>query len=166
MNIIVEGPDNAGKSTLIKFLESNLRRSVIHNTVDKDSSSVLAKQTQELSLEGNTIYDRSAVISEYIYCMVLKRAPVIDINLDSIFKLAENTILIICLPSIDKVLGTTKDEMEGVKENLRELYVEYDRLVDHLSVAGHHFVIYDYEAVEKEDVLEYILKRNEANWRK
>ena len=62
MNITVEGPDNAGKSTLIKFIESHFKRSVVHNTVDKDSSSVLAKQAKELSLEGNLIYDRSAEI--------------------------------------------------------------------------------------------------------
>lgn len=166
MNLIIEGPDNAGKSTLIEFLKPHLVGSVIHNTVDKDAQSVLAKQSAELSRQGNTCYDRSAVISEYIYCSVLRRAPVIDINLDSIFRLAESTILVICLPAKHHVTGTTKEEMAGVKENISALYDAYDSLVDHLSIAKVPFVVYDWEANEPQEILDYINHRNEMEWKK
>lgn len=165
MNLIIEGPDNAGKSTLIKFLEPHISGGVIHNTVDKDAESVLAKQSAELSLEGDKCYDRSAVISEYIYCSVLGRTPVIDINLDSIFALAKSTILVICLPSKHHVTGTTKEEMAGVKENISALYDAYDNLVDHLSIAKVPFVVYDWEANEPQEILDYIKARNDANWK-
>lgn len=168
MNVIIEGPDNSGKSTLIKFLESNLRRSVIHNTVDKDSTSVLGKQAQELSLEGNIIYDRSAVISEYIYCLVLQRAPVIPFNISHVADLCDNAIVVFCLPPLDKVLATTKDEMPGVVENLEKLYNQYDNLIDELVMMGKQFFVYDWtiEADGAEAALEYINERNEKEWTK
>lgn len=168
MNIIVEGPDNAGKSTLIKFLESNLRRSVIHNTVDKDSASVLAKQAKELSLEGDVIYDRSAVVSEYIYCLVLQRTPVIPVNISHVADLCDSAIMVFCLPPLEKVLVTTKDEMPGVVENLQALYEQYDNLIDELVMMGKQFFVYDWTMEEDgaEAALDYINERNLKEWNK
>lgn len=166
MNIIIEGPDNGGKSSLIERLQPALKRTIIHNTVDKDAQSVLAKQSAEVSREGNILYDRSAVISEYIYCMVLSRAPVIDIDMASIFEIARNSVLVICLPSKEAVCGTSKDEMEGVKENIERLYDAYDRLVDFLAIEGVPFFIYNWQADSVDDVIGYINKRNELEWKK
>lgn len=168
MNIIIEGPDNAGKSTLIKFLESRTQRAVTHNTVDKDSLSVLGKQRKELSLEGNSIFDRSAVISEYIYCLVLGRAPVVKFNLSHVGDLCDNAIVIFCLPPLDKVLATTKYEMPGVVENLEALYNQYDNMVDELVMMGKQFFVYDWTMEEDgaEAALEYINERNDKEWKK
>lgn len=168
MNIVVEGPDNAGKSTLIKFLESNLRRSVVHNTVDKDSDSVMAKQAKELSLEGDTIYDRSAVVSEYIYCLVLGRTPVIPVNISDVADLCDNTVMVFCLPPLDKVLATSKDEMPGVVENLEALYNQYDNLIDELVMMGKQLFVYDWTMEEDgaEAALDYINERNLKEWNK
>ena len=166
MNITVEGPDNAGKSTLIKFIESHFKRSVVHNTVDKDSSSVLAKQAKELSLEGNLIYDRSAVISEYIYCMVLGRAPVVDFNIHHVGELCDNTVVIFCLPPLERVLSTTKEEMPGVVENLHKLYTAYDNMIDELVCQGKSFFVYNFEIDTEEDVQQYIDERMLKEWKK
>ncbi|UOK16670.1 hypothetical protein HBKIJOIA_00069 [Salmonella phage S1] len=166
MNIIVEGPDNARKSTLIKFLEPHLGRSIIHNTVDKDAESVLAKQAAENALEGNSIYDRSAVISEYIYCMVLQRAPVIDIDIYSVAELVDNSITIFCLPPVAECLKTTKDEMPGVVENLQAIYDAYDKMVDELSCIGKQFFVFDWTIDSQEEVLEYINERIMKEWKK
>lgn len=166
MNIIFEGPDNAGKSTLIEFIESHLRRGVIHNTVDKDTASVLGKQAKELSLEGNSIYDRSAVISEYIYCLVLQRAPVFPVNISHVADLCDNTIVVFCLPPLEKVLATTKEEMPGVVENLTALYNQYDNMIDELVLMGKQFYVYDWTFEGPELVLEYINERNNKEWQK
>ena len=168
MNIIVEGPDNARKSTLIKFLEPHLGRSIIHNTVDKDPESVMAKQAKENALEGNSIYDRSAVISEYIYCMVLQRTPVININVSHVADMCDNAIVIFCMPPIEKVLATTKEEMPGVVENLEALYNQYDNLIDELVLMRKQFFIYDWTIEEDgpEAALEYINERINKEWNK
>lgn len=168
MNIILEGPDNAGKSGLAKFLESNLKRSVIHNTVDKDPESVLAKQAQENALEGDCIYDRSAVISEYIYCMVLQRTPVVHFSLSDVADLCDNAMVVFCLPPLEKVLATVKEEMPGVRENLEALYNQYDNLIDELVMMGKQFFVYDWTIEEDsaEAVLDYINERNLKEWTK
>lgn len=168
MNIIIEGPDNAGKSTLIEFLKSHTGRSVIHNTVDKDPESVMAKQAKENALEGNCIYDRSAVISEYIYCLVLQRTPVININVSHVADMCDNAIVIFCMPPVEKVLATTKDEMPGVVENLEALYNQYDNLIDELVMMSKQFFIYDWTVEEDgpEAALEYINERINKEWNK
>ncbi|QDH45124.1 guanylate kinase [Salmonella phage SE13] len=168
MNIIIEGPDNAGKSTLIEFLKSRTGRSVIHNTVDKNPESVMAKQTKENALEGNCIYDRSAVISEYIYCLVLQRTPVVNINISHVADMCDNAIVIFCMPPVEKVLATTKDEMPGVVENLEALYNQYDNLIDELVLMSKQFFIYDWTIEEDGPgaALEYINERINKEWNK
>lgn len=166
MNVIIEGCDNAGKSSLIKHLVSRTKLSTYHNVVDKNAASTLAKQAAEISREGNTIYDRSSVISEYIYSMVLGRAPVVPFNISDISELCNNAIVIFCVPPIDKVLATTKEEMQGVRENLCELYNAYDRLVDNLSVLNCEFFVYDWTMDEPEAVVDYISETHLKRWEK
>lgn len=165
MNVIIEGCDNAGKSSLIKHLVSRIELSTYHNVVDKNAASTLAKQAAEISRDGNTIYDRSSVISEYIYSMVLGRAPVVPFNISDISELCDNAIVVFCMPPIDKVLATTKEEMQGVRENLFELYNAYDKLIDSLALINSRFFIYDWTVDSPEAVLDYISETHLKWWK-
>ena len=73
----------------------------------KQKTAYEVKQAAENALEGNSIYDRSAVISEYIYCLVLQRTPVININISHVADMCDNAIVIFCMPPVEKVLATT-----------------------------------------------------------
>lgn len=165
MNVIIEGTDNAGKSSLIEHLVSRIKFSVVHNTVDLDSASVLAKQAKEISRESNTLYDRSAVISEYIYRMVLGRPAIVKFDILSVKEVCDNAIVIFCIPPVEKCLASTKDEMQGVRENMYKLYEAYDRLVDTLNSMGAHFFVYDWTMDEPQSVLDYITESHAKWWK-
>ena len=160
MNIIIEGVDNAGKSSLIEHLMPYLIGSVVHRGFDADAQSVLAKQVDELSPTGNTCYDRSAVISGYIYDLVLGRTPVVKFNLDSVAEVCENTIVILCKPPLANCLATDKDEMPGVVDNHTKLFDAYGEVFYAMKNTYEvPFFTYDYTRNKPDDVVEYIISR-------
>ena len=77
--IIVEGPDGAGKTTLINHLVENTGLSVAPRVVSKDAEAMVdLKQWTEMNLAGGfqmKIFDRHRLISEPIYGPVLRSQP-------------------------------------------------------------------------------------------
>lgn len=125
MNIIIEGCDNTGKSTLIRALLVVFPGvEVIHRTYIEDRLQVIENAKEELT-EGPRIYDRSSAISETVYCSALKREAVASFDVDYIRQLVNNNIIIFCRPPFHKVVESEKEEMEGVKENMRNIYDTY-----------------------------------------
>lgn len=72
MNVIIEGADGTGKSTLAGVLSNALRMPVVPRTPKpKNSRELVAKYKRHLEIE-NAIHDRHPVITEFIYARVLR----------------------------------------------------------------------------------------------
>lgn len=111
--IIVEGPDGAGKTTLIKTLVEATGLPVAPRVVSKDAEAMvdLVKWTEDNVQAGfqPLIFDRHRLISEPIYGPVLRAELTPEFmdtewfytQLDNLY--ACNPFIIYCLPSIHTV---------------------------------------------------------------
>lgn len=162
MNICVEGPDNSGKTTLVESLAQIYNRQVKHagytgNHIEDHEQFML-----EIEDDGQLILDRSKAISGYVYDSVVRKIGS-KFNMDDIAEVAQNTLLIICLPPKELVLEDNgRDQMKGVNENLSALYNEYTMLAygDHDfpggSIDGNSVFVYDYTKHHLGDVIDWI----------
>lgn len=78
MSLIFEGVDGTGKTTNTKqFMMFNQNYMYIHNwTKPKNNTDILSETTKEILLmdsPNNILFDRSFIISEYVYATVLGR---------------------------------------------------------------------------------------------
>lgn len=162
MNICVEGCDNSGKTTLVEALAQIYERQVRHAT--RPANDVAAKMLfeEEVDEDGSWILDRSQAISGYIYdSVVRKQIPLF--SMEHISTLARCTLLIICLPPKELVLGDqSREQMPGVRENHEALYDAYAELVygDHDfpggSIDGASVFVFDYTKHHLGDVIDWI----------
>jgi thymidylate kinase len=162
--LIIEGPDNAGKSTLIEKLKEEFHLKSFHaggppkNQSDIDKRKIDAHQN---CLE-KIIQDRNYFISDIVYGGVLRKEPVYD-NLVSLLKmLTTKPMVIYCRPPLDHLLGMknhkvkdheTEEHVASVKENQLLLVHHYDELMK--IVALHTpFIQYDFtQGFLKEDLI-------------
>lgn len=75
MNIVVEGPDNSGKSTLVDRLHQRIGFRVIASK-GRASPETWGHRFMEFDGEKCVIFDRHVCISEPIYSEVCRRTPV------------------------------------------------------------------------------------------
>lgn len=153
--VIVEGPDGAGKTTLIETLKIATGLGVHARASDSvggpvaDIFSWANEDVNTWSDQRMAIYDRHPLISELIY------GPLARNYLDPRFLTAEsthmfnkfyqNSIIILCLPPFDVLSKNVlrEDQMPGVLENLPELYEEYTQLLRTIPLEV-NVVVYDY----------------------
>lgn len=163
MIIILEGPDNAGKSTLGQKLSDCLGIDLVHpGGPPKNIVEVIARCQEQsnvfqLSTEVDFIFDRVTCISDQIY----RGRP----EFDRVFgvyqgqlKIAKNVIIIYCRPSDTRVKNfddhVQKDHedaavVQHAKDNVDRVVDEYDGLMSMFSADKHyHFVKYNFEMDE------------------
>ena len=162
MNICVEGPDNSGKSVLVKALSQIYDRPTLHATKLESDADARRMFEAEVDDAGELVLDRSQAISDYIYSKVVRKQPSC-FDYDDVVEVAEKTLLIICLPPKDLVFGDRKrEEMPGVRENHEALYDEYMMLAygDHDfpggSIDGNSVFVFDYTKHHLGDVIDWI----------
>lgn len=156
MNICIEGPDNSGKTTLVKELAYIYERPVIHATRPESDEHAWGLFQDETQDSGTVILDRSQAMSGLVYDVVVRnQLPLF--GREHIEKLAECTLLIICLPPKEQVLAKNgREQMEGVESNHAKLYDAYKELA-HNGKIGHYSVfIYDYNEHVAADVMNWI----------
>lgn len=138
--IIVEGPDGAGKTTLVNQIakEHGLQvgvrgvkdRDRLYESTRRDTWSAL-----DQCMRGNElprIWDR-LYFSELIYAPLTGRRIAFtfreQVLIPKLFRVL-GVPVIFCLPSKETVLDNVKedDQMEGVLENISEIYDQYDSL--------------------------------------
>lgn len=138
--ILVEGPDNSGKTTLIKELHKLTGWKDVH----------YIKPSQHLSKEDvyheglmqlmprEIILDRCFFISENVYGPIVRSNNMLGKYAEpALLHVASSQMLIIyCRPPMEHILGTTKPEMNGVRENHRAIVNSYDAIMGALSEAG------------------------------
>lgn len=164
-SFILEGPDNAGKSTLAAILAKDLGMHVHHQSRPGSPMEFFSACMCETQPQGRPgiIYDRSMAISQIVYDKVLKRTPIVapQTMVQELHAVVKHTCVIICLPPKSVVVSAPDDraEMEGVVENRAAIYDEYAELAEKLK-GNPNVVVYDYTTQTLEDVKTWLLSQD------
>ena len=175
--IILEGPDGAGKTTLIKQLAEKYSLPIAPRVVSKDAESMIV--SLKAWVEDNvsqgfqaTLFDRHRLISEPIYGAVLRKT--FEPGFDSVQWLhAMNTMfykhcrpmILYCLPPFEVVKANVQNDENNkvVKEAIRKIYALYTaRAAQDAVLSG--ALIYDYTSTPIDHIfgaLEASLNRRE-----
>jgi len=154
--LIVEGPDGAGKTTLIQALQHELGLPIAPRVVSKDAEAMVDLPAWvEMNLsEGfqHRIFDRHRLISEPVYGPILRHDQ--EAGFDDIetmqrwmFKFYNlQPIIIYCIPPLDTVLKNIAGDIENqvVWDHIRGIYSAYVARAAIDCRAGRNVFIYDY----------------------
>lgn len=136
--IIVEGPDGAGKSTLVEQLCEEFPQLTVgeRGTNDRSKLFEVTKQDTYTALAGAVkgdqypkIWDR-LFFSEMVYAPIVGRDCEFTVEEQNFIRRIMRTLgcpVIACLPPFDAVLNNamSTEQMDGVKENLESIYSTY-----------------------------------------
>lgn len=149
---IVEGPDGAGKSTLVEQLADELDLEIGERaTTNRDKLYEVTRQDTYTALglavtahEKPKIWDR-LFFSEMVYAPVIDRACEFSFEEQVFAKRvigALGTPIISCLPPWEAVLHNVEGthQMQGVSENLKNIYVAYKTIFQNMPWV----IYYDY----------------------
>lgn len=155
--IIVEGPDGAGKTTLIKSLQELTGFEVAPRVVSKETKALFDLQVWvEENLDTgdqDIIYDRYRLISEFIYGPVLRvqQQPGftdLDWTLNMLSQLYElEPIIIYCLPPLDVVKANLANDPDNtqVVNHIEQIYTAYlQRASLDVIMRPTRTILYDY----------------------
>lgn len=151
--IILEGPDNAGKTTLSLELHrvfgwpvehSNKPELLQYEGPDREFMAYM-HSIQHLSPKA-IIRDRTYAISENVYGPIVRGQSMLGVYQEQSLKyLAQTQIpLVYCRPPLKNILATTKKEMKGVCENHMAIVNRYDSMIELLEDCGMFVFRYDY----------------------
>jgi len=138
MTVIVEGPDNSGKSTLTEELANALGTTVIHSggpVLDQHEADIREKVLYERP--SNTLYDRIPLISEMIYGPIIRGVHFYTADSFKRFCLEKRPVVIYCRPPDKYLLDwsthregkfDTKHHTKSIKSNEGEIVEAYDQL--------------------------------------
>lgn len=164
--IIVEGPDGAGKTTLIERLKVHTGLQVAPRVVSKDAEAMVdLKKWVDDNLEAgfqNLIFDRHRLISEPIYGPILR--PELDSGFENLgwfyprlrnFYLID-PVIIYCLPPFDIVWANVReDESNKVvadKQVLQQIWGAYvNKAMTEYTLKPHRTWVWDYTMIDPQD---------------
>lgn len=159
MNIVVEGPDNSGKSTLVKYLSRVLRLPVVEGKGPPKSVEEINERVVNYSEYKNVIFDRHPAISNPIYDIARQVEPQIHPDNLKEFFFKTDKIIIFCRG--DRTLDThvvKADEnpahVQMVNDNHRLLCDLYDAWA-----LSHADILYDKNRSSMRAVAQMIAQR-------
>lgn len=130
MIIVVEGPDNGGKTTLAQYLAKQLR--AVFVKVERPRRAVDLTAYQNIlevarSYSGIVVTDRHVAISEPIYGKIVRGGHDLK-EADILLCLDRLDAVIYCRPPIERIIATISEraQMEGVVENTTAIVQAYD----------------------------------------
>lgn len=134
--IIIEGPDNSGKSTLANDLSSQLRMPVLSSIRPPADATLWAKvyHGHDQLHPQRGIRDRLYAISEYVYGRVLRGGSEIGDRHSEVMMdlLSRPYPIIYCRPSLEFIKDNHRPQMPGVMENIERIVFEYDYVMNFL----------------------------------
>lgn len=172
--LIVEGPDGAGKTTLVKELSEKLGWPIAEKAVGSDTKALtdLKKWVEKNVNDGwqNVIFDRHRLLSEPVYGPVLR--PVgspewydVDWQEEMFCKfLAAQPLIIYCLPSHETLCQNIEGDPENeiVRDHIDQIYRAYVAQCAMLSATDSVSIFsFDYEVESIDDVLNWLDKELE-----
>lgn len=170
--IIVEGPDGAGKTTLISQLQERYGFEVAPRVVTKGAEAMVDLQLWvEENIEAGfqyRIFDRHRLISEFIYGPLLRKEQQPGftdltwswIQLERLYTRV-NPLVIYCLPRLEVVaenVFNSGDENKVVLEHIEAMYTAYvHRASLDLTFRPMHTFVWDYtrDFMGEEDPLRF-----------
>lgn len=139
--LIVEGPDNSGKSTLVRRLAEDAKLLLVANKrkpTMKCQVFEFLNLAIPLSKRFPTIFDRWSPISEAVYGPVIRGHSILSFHDEEIARAAPilaglQPMLIYCRPDDETIESTIRDrsQMAGVPEKIKDLIRSYDHVIDH-----------------------------------
>lgn len=159
MIIVVEGPDNAGKTTLVSQLAKRLHAaSVKLERLPQSDEHVLthfsALQVIGDRLQTDVITDRFPTISDFVYGPIIRgKTPLtITIAKQTWWQMAA---IIYCRPPEYKLLRFNNDiaQMPGVEKNILKIRDGYDFFFTHNKPNLPRVIEYDYTQQNVGDVI-------------
>lgn len=161
--IIVEGPDGAGKTTLVQDLHAAFdlpigqratkNRDHLYKTTRQDTYTAIAA---DLVNPLCHVWDR-LYYSEFCYAPIVKREIVFTEEDNRVIRpaLENQALIVLCLPPFQVVRDNVEksEQMAGVNMNIGPIWRWYSLLGDRLVKAHRWTVRYDYTR-DKSDVLD------------
>lgn len=179
--IIVEGPDGAGKTTLVNLLSKELGLQIgKRGTADRDKLWEVGRRDTYTAIsdavgghEPVRVWDR-LYFSELIYAPVSGRTPEFShreqFMIQRVIKALECPI-ILCMPPLEVVTENVMaaHQMEGVKDHITDIWGRYRVLYQHRLP---HATLYDYTGQHTSPSAEpiinyckhYLSLRRERSW--
>lgn len=167
-NIIIEGMDNSGKTTLIKKLMENKAFGKVYKVIPSTgyTPNIRSKVMEEIFHDTTSykIYDRHPLISEYIYGPIIRgsskiRQAEVQQLMSHLFD-NNRTLLIWCYPppQVLKESLSESDQMEGVVSNADGIIDSYyNFMTSYVPPAS--YIGYDYTTDPHASILiEYIFQ--------
>ncbi len=173
--VIIEGPDGAGKSTLVQALKNadGMIETIHPGKPPENYKTLLKMLNTQLTYRAHAtvVYDRVTCISEWVYRpfrITIKSDEVNECGvyfslLEAQLALAINLdwIIVYCRPSTQRIIDEccnftehdTDDTMRVVKQNIQQVITAYDAIMDRMKAFGCNVVVYDYE---QDDTFEFI----------
>lgn len=151
MFVIVEGPDNSGKSTLCAALRTHFPLVAFQHSggPPKDEGEFFSRINRLLSHKKPVIFDRFPIISDHVYGPVVRGEDIFKGNWEGYVNrmMARRPIIIYCRPPNDVLMRgmdnhpvkehETAEHVERVKRNALELIRRYDVVMGQLVC--HHY---------------------------
>lgn len=138
MSVIVEGPDGAGKTTLIRDLQDLFPELDLRPRFCTSEGGPLegvdlfrAVFTDEHLKQRHSLYDRHPMFSEYIYSHELGRPIASGFLTPSAQllsrRLERDALVILCMPPLGAVRDnlSAEEQMPGVTEHIDRIYEAY-----------------------------------------
>jgi len=166
MLLIIEGPDGAGKTTLIERMRKDLPEAFViarlaqYPKHPRDIASYL-RFIERHPPEMRLVMDRHPLISEPIYGPILRGIDqAAGFSLQTHFSrfLPSHLNMIYCRPADETILANVvknrQDQLEGVVERARDLISHYDMMISSLRRTKLiNLASYNYEQDDIEKVL-------------
>lgn len=134
MIIVIEGPDNAGKTTLAMALAKKLKGLYLKTEKVPAQDEDLLRYRSILSVAKEyskfIISDRIAAISEPIYGTICRGGhSLTSENANALLEAVD--VIIYCRPPVEAIMETlsTRPQMPGVVENTRSIIAAYDAVL-------------------------------------
>lgn len=168
MIIILEGPDNAGKSTLAKKISERLNIEVVHPGGPPKNVAEVIRNLGEQSYafnQGNIvsfIYDRVTCISDSIYRNNIGYKRLFESFQSDLIAsiMAQQVMVVYCRSSLTRLNDfsnhgikehETAEVVEFAKANVNRIIADYDKMMESISC-----IHYDFESPDADAKIAYI----------
>ena len=136
MIIVVEGPDNAGKTTLVNWLASVTGMAVQHSGGPGKSPEEISNRCHRLLEMDNVIFDRFPLISDRVYAPILRGVD--NFTPESLAEISRRlrqrrSLIIYCRPKRDVLLHGIQDHKthgHDTQEHIDQMKLHAEEIID------------------------------------